>query len=174
MQLNFSGCHFGYVACLSKETLQISVLEFSRDRKMMSILCSRNQSHILFSKGAPESIISRCSSILCNEDGSTSVLTSSIRAEVEARFQRLELVAFYQCNKSMLMHVLLHFLPSLWLYLFIFTYQLCRKFLSSYVLLFSFAGNLPTLYFHCVQREAKENNTFQTWLNLHFSCYWAH
>ncbi|XP_022951259.1 calcium-transporting ATPase 3, endoplasmic reticulum-type [Cucurbita moschata] len=66
---------------------KISVLEFSRDRKMMSILCSRNQSHILFSKGAPESIISRCSSVLCNEDGSTSVLTSSIRAELEARFQ---------------------------------------------------------------------------------------
>ncbi|XP_038886243.1 calcium-transporting ATPase 3, endoplasmic reticulum-type isoform X1 [Benincasa hispida] len=68
---------------------KISALEFSRDRKMMSILCSRNQSHILFSKGAPESIISRCSSILCNEDGSTSVLTSSIRTELEARFQSL-------------------------------------------------------------------------------------
>ncbi|XP_008444533.1 calcium-transporting ATPase 3, endoplasmic reticulum-type [Cucumis melo] len=66
---------------------KISVLDFSRDRKMMSVLCSRNQSHILFSKGAPESIISRCSSILCNEDGSTTVLTSSIRTELEARFQ---------------------------------------------------------------------------------------
>lgn len=97
MQLIFSGC-FGYFPCLSIETLQISVLEFSRNRKMMSILCSRNQSHILFSKGAPESIISRCSSILCNEDGSTSVLTSTIRTELEARFQRLELVGVYQLN----------------------------------------------------------------------------
>lgn len=118
---NFSGCCFGHVACLSKETLQISVLEFSRDRKMMSILCSRNQSHILFSKGAPESIISRCSSILCNEDGSTNVLTPSIRAELEARFQRLEFVVFYQRNTLILM---LFPLPSLFLAVsFYFTHQ---------------------------------------------------
>ncbi|XP_027904102.1 calcium-transporting ATPase 3, endoplasmic reticulum-type isoform X3 [Vigna unguiculata] len=65
---------------------KIHVLEFSRDRKMMSVLCSRNQMHILFSKGAPESIISRCSTILCNSDGSIVPLTADIRAELDSRF----------------------------------------------------------------------------------------
>ncbi|KAL1806157.1 hypothetical protein ACET3Z_029225 [Daucus carota] len=68
------------------EFKKISVLEFSRDRKMMSVLCNRKQMEIMFSKGAPESIISRCSSILCNDNGSTIPLTASIRAELESRF----------------------------------------------------------------------------------------
>ena len=68
--------------------LQISVAEFTRDRKMMSVLCSRNQLQIMFLKGAPESIISRCTSILCNDDGATVPLTASTRAELELRFQR--------------------------------------------------------------------------------------
>ncbi|KAJ7966509.1 Calcium-transporting ATPase [Quillaja saponaria] len=65
---------------------KISVLEFSRDRKMMSVLCSRNQLHALFSKGAPESIMSRCSTILCNDNGSIVPLTADIRAELDSRF----------------------------------------------------------------------------------------
>ncbi|GKV20049.1 hypothetical protein SLEP1_g30224 [Rubroshorea leprosula] len=65
---------------------KVSVLEFSRDRKMMSVLCSHRQMEIMFSKGAPESIISRCTNILCNDDGSTIPLTASVRAEVESRF----------------------------------------------------------------------------------------
>ncbi|GLU15955.1 hypothetical protein SLE2022_324060 [Rubroshorea leprosula] len=65
---------------------KISVLEFSRDRKMMSVLCSHRQMEIMFSKGAPESIISRCTNILCNDDGSSIPLTASVRAEVESRF----------------------------------------------------------------------------------------
>ncbi|KAM0949959.1 putative P-type Ca(2+) transporter [Dioscorea sansibarensis] len=66
---------------------KISLLEFSRDRKMMSVLCSRKQQEIMFSKGAPESIISRCTHILCNDDGSSVPLTAEIRNELEARFQ---------------------------------------------------------------------------------------
>lgn len=73
--------------------MQISTLEFSRDRKMMSVLCSRKHMEIMFSKGAPESIISRCTSILCNDDGSTVPLTQSIRAELESRFHRLFILA---------------------------------------------------------------------------------
>ncbi|ONI33387.1 hypothetical protein PRUPE_1G421100 [Prunus persica] len=65
---------------------KISVADFTRDRKMMSVLCSRNQLQIMFSKGAPESIISRCTNILCNDDGSTIPLTASIQAELESRF----------------------------------------------------------------------------------------
>lgn len=68
---------------------KVSLLDFSRDRKMMSVLCSRKQQEIMFSKGAPESIMSRCTHILCNEDGSSVPLTAEIRAELEARFHSL-------------------------------------------------------------------------------------
>ncbi|CAN6458975.1 unnamed protein product [Victoria cruziana] len=66
---------------------KVSVLEFSRDRKMMSVLCTRKQQEVMFSKGAPESIIARCTNILCNSDGSAVPLTADTRAELEARFQ---------------------------------------------------------------------------------------
>ncbi|KAG2535504.1 hypothetical protein PVAP13_9NG119300 [Panicum virgatum] len=66
---------------------KISILEFSRDRKRMSVLCSRKQQEIMFSKGAPESIMARCTHILCNDDGSSVPLTMDIRNELEARFQ---------------------------------------------------------------------------------------
>ncbi|KAK4859213.1 hypothetical protein QYF36_001528 [Acer negundo] len=68
---------------------KVSILEFSRDRKMMSVLCSHKQMDIMFSKGAPESIISRCTNILCNDGGSTVPMTTNIRAELEARFNSL-------------------------------------------------------------------------------------
>ena len=67
---------------------QLSVLDFSRDRKMMSVLCSRKQQEILFCKGAPESIFSRCTSVLCNDDGSAAPMTAEIRAELEERLIR--------------------------------------------------------------------------------------
>ncbi|KAF9621155.1 hypothetical protein IFM89_016649 [Coptis chinensis] len=69
--------------------LKVSLLEFSRDRKMMSVLCSRKQQVIMFSKGAPESIISRCTNILCNDDGSTVPLMTDVRAELMTRFHSL-------------------------------------------------------------------------------------
>lgn len=56
---------------------------------MMSVLYSRKNMEVMFSKGAPESIISRCTSILCNDDGSTVPLTTNIQAELEARLHRL-------------------------------------------------------------------------------------
>ncbi|KAI3460140.1 hypothetical protein Pfo_016803 [Paulownia fortunei] len=65
---------------------KVSVLEFTRDRKMMSVLCNRKQIQIMFSKGAPESILPRCTNIMCNEDGSTIRLTSEIRSEIESKF----------------------------------------------------------------------------------------
>ncbi|KAH6781139.1 endoplasmic reticulum-type calcium-transporting ATPase 3 [Perilla frutescens var. hirtella] len=65
---------------------KVSALEFTRDRKMMSVLCNRKQIQIMFSKGAPESILPRCTNIMCNDDGSTIHLTSEIRAEIESKF----------------------------------------------------------------------------------------
>ncbi|KAL5988262.1 Calcium-transporting ATPase 3, endoplasmic reticulum-type [Asimina triloba] len=67
----------------------LSLLEFSRDRKMMSILCSHKQQKIMFCKGAPESILSRCINILCNNNGSVVPLTAAVRAELEAKFHSL-------------------------------------------------------------------------------------
>lgn len=66
---------------------RVSLLEFSRDRKMMSVLCSSKDMEIMFSKGAPESILPRCSTIMSNDEGSTIPLTPNIRAELESRFQ---------------------------------------------------------------------------------------
>jgi magnesium-transporting ATPase (P-type) len=43
----------------------------------------------MFSKGAPESVMARCTHILCNDDGSSVPLTMDIRNELESRFQRL-------------------------------------------------------------------------------------
>ena len=52
----------------------------------------------MFSKGAPESVLSRCTSILCNDDGSTAPLTASIRAELESKFSRLRTIYLqYDC-----------------------------------------------------------------------------
>ncbi|GER31105.1 calcium-transporting ATPase 3 family protein [Striga asiatica] len=65
---------------------KVSVLEFTRDRKMMSVLCNRKQVQIMFSKGAPESILPRCTNIMCNNDGSTVRLTPEIRSEIDSKF----------------------------------------------------------------------------------------
>jgi hypothetical protein len=55
---------------------------------MMSVLCLRKQQEILFCKGAPESIFSRCTSVLCNDDGSAVPMTAEICAELEERLYR--------------------------------------------------------------------------------------
>ncbi|KAL0703759.1 hypothetical protein Bca4012_070184 [Brassica carinata] len=65
---------------------KVYVLEFTRDRKMMSVLCSHKQMDVMFSKGAPESIIARCTKLLCNSDGSVVPLTAASRAELESSF----------------------------------------------------------------------------------------
>lgn len=45
---------------------RLMTFEFSRDRKMMSVLARKNGTGILYAKGAPESILERCSSVLVN------------------------------------------------------------------------------------------------------------
>ena len=45
------------------DVLQISALEFSRERKMMSVLCRYGASSVLFVKGAPESVLQRCTQV---------------------------------------------------------------------------------------------------------------
>jgi P-type Ca2+ transporter type 2A len=54
--------------------------EFSRDRKMMSVLADISGSGALLAKGAPESIVERCSSVLVH--GSVVPITPQLRSQI--------------------------------------------------------------------------------------------
>ena len=45
---------------------QVSTLEFSRDRKMMSVRCRQGNHDLLFVKGAPESVLACCTHVRRN------------------------------------------------------------------------------------------------------------
>ncbi|KIP09286.1 hypothetical protein PHLGIDRAFT_126438 [Phlebiopsis gigantea 11061_1 CR5-6] len=57
---------------------RLMTFEFSRDRKMMSVLVRRNGSGSIFVKGAPESVLERCDNVLVN--GTTIPLTPELRS----------------------------------------------------------------------------------------------
>ncbi|KAJ7752030.1 Ca-transporting ATPase [Mycena metata] len=59
---------------------RLLTFEFSRDRKMMSVLVRLNGSGALFAKGAPESVLERCTSV--QVDGKTIPLTPELRASI--------------------------------------------------------------------------------------------
>jgi Ca2+ transporting ATPase len=56
---------------------RLLTLEFSRDRKMMSVLVRFNGTGALFVKGAPESVLDRCTSVMVQ--GQTIPLTPKLR-----------------------------------------------------------------------------------------------
>ncbi|KIK59711.1 hypothetical protein GYMLUDRAFT_244928 [Collybiopsis luxurians FD-317 M1] len=56
---------------------RLLTFEFSRDRKMMSVLVRNNGNGSLFVKGAPESVLERCTSVMV--DGQTIPLTPALR-----------------------------------------------------------------------------------------------
>jgi P-type Ca2+ transporter type 2A len=62
---------------------RLLTFEFSRDRKMMSVLVRLNGTGALFAKGAPESILDRSTSALVN--GKTIPLTPELRASILQR-----------------------------------------------------------------------------------------
>ncbi|KAJ1426607.1 hypothetical protein B484DRAFT_450624 [Ochromonadaceae sp. CCMP2298] len=73
----------------------LSMLEFNRDRKSMSVLVrptalakSRKEDNFLFVKGAFEMVIERCNRVQL-EDGSIRPLTAPIRQQLVAKFQEL-------------------------------------------------------------------------------------
>ncbi|TFK42951.1 Ca-transporting ATPase [Crucibulum laeve] len=59
---------------------RLLTFEFSRDRKMMSVLVKLNGGGALFVKGAPESVLERCTSVQL--DGKTIPLTSELRSKI--------------------------------------------------------------------------------------------
>ncbi|CAI5971971.1 unnamed protein product, partial [Closterium sp. NIES-65] len=64
---------------------KLASLEFSRDRKLMSVLCMRGEEEILFCKGAPEAVLSRSSRVLSNGDGDVAAMTPEMKAAIEER-----------------------------------------------------------------------------------------
>lgn len=75
---------------LEESIPRLLTFEFSRDRKMMSVLVKLNGSGALFVKGAPESVLDRCTSVLV--EGKTIPLSSSLRSTL------LERTASYGSN----------------------------------------------------------------------------
>ena len=62
---------------------RLLTFEFSRDRKMMSVLVRLNGTGALFVKGAPESVLDQCTSVLV--DGKTLPLTPALKATLLER-----------------------------------------------------------------------------------------
>ncbi|PPQ68498.1 hypothetical protein CVT26_003437 [Gymnopilus dilepis] len=62
---------------------RLLTFEFSRDRKMMSVLVRVNGTGALFVKGAPESVLDRCTSVLV--DGKTVPLTPALKSTLLER-----------------------------------------------------------------------------------------
>lgn len=68
-----------YASANFEETLPVlSTFEFSRDRKSMSVLVSDGKKKKLLVKGAPESIIDRCTQAIVGADGKRVPLTGKI------------------------------------------------------------------------------------------------
>ncbi|KAI6109765.1 hypothetical protein F5141DRAFT_1116606 [Pisolithus sp. B1] len=62
---------------------RLHTLEFSRDRKMMSVLVKSNGAGALYVKGAPEFVLERCTSVLVH--GKVIPLTAELRNVILAR-----------------------------------------------------------------------------------------
>ncbi|GIL89579.1 hypothetical protein Vretimale_1863 [Volvox reticuliferus] len=65
-----------------------ATLEFTRDRKMMSVLAVGDARSVMWSKGAPESVLSRCTSVLANNGEGVVPLTDAAHAAVMDAVQR--------------------------------------------------------------------------------------
>lgn len=61
---------------------RVATYEFSRDRKSMSVLVNSNGTQRLLVKGAPESILDRCTNVMVGEQGQTTSMTSKLASLV--------------------------------------------------------------------------------------------
>lgn len=66
------------------------LLEFSRGRKSMGVICSSKDSkeNILYCKGAPEHLVERCTQVMMR-DGSVKDLTAKLRQEISDNIDRM-------------------------------------------------------------------------------------
>ena len=82
----FADCKFAHAPGMEKR----AVLEFSRDRKSMSVLWhdGSSGSNVLFAKGAPEMLIKRCSKIMM-PDGQIEPLTDAWRTQIEKELLKM-------------------------------------------------------------------------------------
>ena len=72
--LHYSSAHY------EKRFQRLATYEFSRDRKSMSVLVTDGNVQRLLVKGAPESVIDRCSHVLISSNGRKVPLTDSLSA----------------------------------------------------------------------------------------------
>ena len=61
---------------------RVEQLDFTRDRKMMSTLYSRKGTNILFSKGAPEAVLAKCTNALTNAKGAAEPMNDQVRKDL--------------------------------------------------------------------------------------------
>nr|WP_245739859.1 calcium-translocating P-type ATPase, SERCA-type [Thermoflavimicrobium dichotomicum] len=74
------------------EWTRVKEYPFDSDRKMMSVIVKhRNGKQFLYTKGAPDILLSRCSHIL--HDGKITPLTPTLRAEILKQIEELALMA---------------------------------------------------------------------------------
>ena len=67
---------------------RVAALDFTRDRKMMSVLASRKGQSILFTKGAAETVLAKCTQALTNASGAAEPLTDAMRAALSDKLQK--------------------------------------------------------------------------------------
>ena len=71
-KINYASKHY------EDRTKRLATYEFSRDRKSMSVLVSDGKAQRLLVKGAPESILDRCSHALVGKDGRKAFLNDQL------------------------------------------------------------------------------------------------
>lgn len=55
--------HRMFQECGVSDILQVCTQEFTRDRKMMSVLCASAAGATMFVKGAPEAVLAACTMV---------------------------------------------------------------------------------------------------------------
>jgi len=71
---------------ISEQFTKVATLEFSRDRKSMSVLCkSKDGKNVMFVKGAPENVLERCTSVRF-ADGKKAPMTEETKNAISKTF----------------------------------------------------------------------------------------
>mmetsp|Transcript_6568 Transcript_6568/g.17614 ORF Transcript_6568/g.17614 Transcript_6568/m.17614 type:complete len:1038 (+) Transcript_6568:39-3152(+) len=83
-----SRSQFGTNNFWQEDVERLALLEFSRDRKMMSVLVKgSDRQHNIWSKGAPEFVLRKCSHVLANNGEGAVPLTDNMRQAILSDMQ---------------------------------------------------------------------------------------